>query len=247
MNPKAFTAQPLHVQLREVLLGRVASGHWKPGDFLPNEIELAREFGLSPGTVRKTLDWMADAKILTRQQGRGTFVRDPSTDEFINWYERLRNDDGTPLDDQIRDAAVLETEASVDECARLHLKPGSIVRRTQRTRYSENQPYLVEHSSVTAALFPLPASEVDKDYPLLELAKKCNVILGGGEERLSPVNADNALSSQLGCRVGAALLRLDRIVYKITGIPAKWRVGHCRLLGGYYSASIGPAISLSQS
>lgn len=240
MNLKSFVSQPLYVQLRDIFLGRIASGHWGPGDLLPNEIDLAREFGLSPGTVRKTLDWMEDAKILIRQQGRGTYVRDPSTHEFVNWYERLRRTDGMPLDDQIQEATVLEAVANDDECARLQLTPGSIVRRTQRTRSSDGRPYMVERSSVPTALFPLPVEDAGKDYPLLELAKRCKVLLGGGEERLSPLNADAELGVQLGCPVGEALLRLDRIVYTISGIPAKWRVGLCRLPDGYYSASVGP-------
>lgn len=240
MTPKPFTSNPLYVQLRDALIARIAAGHWKAGDALPNEIELSREFGLSPGTVRKALDWMEVAKIVTRQQGRGTYVSDPSSDEFTNWYERLRNEDGAPVEDKIELVEVQEIEADAHECSRLHLRPGTIVRRTRRVRAANGQPYIFENSSVPANLFPLPAEEIVKDFPLLTLAKKCGVILGGGEERIAAMTANEELAQRLQCQVGDPLLRLDRVVYTIAGQPAKWRIGYCQLGDKYYSAAIGP-------
>ena len=76
MLQKKFTAQPLYVQLREALTRRIATGEWPPGEAIPNEIAIGREFGLSAGTVRKALDWMEQARLVSRQQGRGTFVID---------------------------------------------------------------------------------------------------------------------------------------------------------------------------
>lgn len=240
MTPKSFTSQPLYVQLREVLIGRIASGHWKAGDMIPNEIELSREFGLSPGTVRKALEWMEEAKILARRQGRGTFVRDPSSEEFVNWYERLRAEDGSPVRDGIVEAEVVEVEADAFECTRLHLEPGAIVRRTRRVRTEDGRPYMIEKSSVPTALFPLPPEQTGKDIPLLALSKMCGVILGGGEERISATIAGPEFAAQFNCDPSEPLLRLDRVVYTISGQPAKWRVGHCKLSDKYYSAAIGP-------
>ena len=240
MTPKPFGAKPLYVQLRDALLARVAAGQWKPGDAIPNEIEIAREYGLSAGTVRKSLDWMEAARIIVRRQGRGTFVCDPSSEEFVNWYERLRDAEGLPVIDAIGESKVSEAEADSWECARLHLAPGSVVRRTQRVRTEGGVPYLLERSTVPVALFPLPEADRDKDYPLLELAQICGVILGKGEERISTQLAGPELAEGLECGEDEPLLRLDRIVYTITGQPAKWRVGHCKLNGKYYSASIGP-------
>ena len=54
------------------------SGEWKPGSAIPNESDLAREFGVSAGTMRKALDLMEGEHLLTRRQGRGTFVNDQS-------------------------------------------------------------------------------------------------------------------------------------------------------------------------
>lgn len=240
MTPKQVSALPLYVQLRDFLMAKIASGDWKPGLAIPNELELSRQYGLSVGTVRRALDWMEEAKLLTRKQGRGTFVRDPTSEEFVNWYERLRKSDGSPLQDVVGASCVVEAEANADECARLHLQPGDHVRRTRRTRLLGDVPYMLETSVVPVALFPLQGDAAGTDHRLLDLAKMCGVLLGKGEERISPELAVGETAAALGCGPNEPLLRLDRTIFTIDGKPAKWRVGHCRLIGHYYSASIGP-------
>ncbi len=42
-----FSVQPLYLQVRNLLAERIASGVWVPGSMLPNEMDLARELGVS--------------------------------------------------------------------------------------------------------------------------------------------------------------------------------------------------------
>ena len=58
---------------------RIGKGDWKPGMAIPNEVDLAREFGISSGTMRKALDLLETERVLSRKQGRGTFVNDHSS------------------------------------------------------------------------------------------------------------------------------------------------------------------------
>lgn len=43
---------------------------------MPSETTLSQEFGLARGTVVKALDALEEEGLVTRVQGRGTFVRD---------------------------------------------------------------------------------------------------------------------------------------------------------------------------
>src|SRR4051812_41587123 len=56
MPTNHFSTRPLYLQLRDALAERVAGGEWRPGAAIPNEGDLAREFGVSAGTMRKALD-----------------------------------------------------------------------------------------------------------------------------------------------------------------------------------------------
>jgi DNA-binding FadR family transcriptional regulator len=78
-----FISEPLYIQVRAAILERIRSGVWKLGSAVPNEGDLAREFGVSSGTTRKALDRLESEGVLVRKQGRGTFVRpQPSWDDL---------------------------------------------------------------------------------------------------------------------------------------------------------------------
>src|SRR5207302_253934 len=71
-----LSRRPLYMQVCDELIKRMTDGHWKPGSLLPNEIDLARELDVSPGTMRKALDVLEADKLVERRQGHGTVVTD---------------------------------------------------------------------------------------------------------------------------------------------------------------------------
>ena len=82
--------------MREILVERVSSGYWKPGQSLPNEFELADELGVSQGTVRKALDMLAGEHLLVRRQGRGTFVAEHTPADIHFRFFHLHDATGRP-------------------------------------------------------------------------------------------------------------------------------------------------------
>src|SRR3954454_6017646 len=55
---------------------RIVRGDWPPGTQLPPHRELAVEFGVAPMTMRQVLGQLEEQGLVSRQVGRGTFVRD---------------------------------------------------------------------------------------------------------------------------------------------------------------------------
>src|SRR6266542_2391985 len=70
--------EPLYRQLAATLEHAIRSGALKPGDRLQSEGELTRHFKVSRITVRQALEDLARQAIIVRQQGKGTFVREPA-------------------------------------------------------------------------------------------------------------------------------------------------------------------------
>ncbi len=69
--------QPLYAQIKGAIDRRIETEEW-PADFqIPSEEHLAREFGVSPLTVRRALRELQADGLLLRIQGRGTFVIGP--------------------------------------------------------------------------------------------------------------------------------------------------------------------------
>jgi DNA-binding transcriptional regulator YhcF (GntR family) len=64
-------AQRVYDHLRE----RITQGEFPPGVKLPAHTALARDFGVAPLTIRQVLSRLEEEGMVSRQQGRGTFVQ----------------------------------------------------------------------------------------------------------------------------------------------------------------------------
>lgn len=65
---------PKYLAMRDAIAHAVASGEWPARTRLPTESELAATLPLSLGTIQRALRSLADEGVITRRQGRGTFV-----------------------------------------------------------------------------------------------------------------------------------------------------------------------------
>jgi GntR family transcriptional regulator len=70
-------ARPLYIQLAEDISGRIRRGDLRPGDRVPSEPELMRLHAVSRATAVRALEHLERAGLVRREQGRGTFVREP--------------------------------------------------------------------------------------------------------------------------------------------------------------------------
>ena len=233
-----FSNKPLYLQLRDALTERIASGKWRPNTAIPNEGELAREFGVSAGTMRKALDLMEAERLLTRRQGRGTFVNDHSSDELAARFTNLRTPDGQRVWGEVKSAEITEGIANEQECARLRINPDDTVFRLARTREHEGQIFLVEHVALPAALFPGLKERKSLADRIVVLAQEFRVLIGTAEERVSLGKAPAGIAEALGVEPGSTLMVLDRVVLALDGRPIEWRMGWCHLIDKYYLAEM---------
>ena len=71
------TFVPLYYQLKQHIEAQIRSGTWQPGDQVPSEAVLGENFHVSRTTVRQALGELVNQGMLTRVQGKGTFVAHP--------------------------------------------------------------------------------------------------------------------------------------------------------------------------
>jgi GntR family transcriptional regulator len=70
-------AIPLYVQIADLIRQRIARGQWPAGTRLPTLEALVKELGVARVTVRQAMDIVSAEGLVTRRQGRGTFVAAP--------------------------------------------------------------------------------------------------------------------------------------------------------------------------
>ncbi|MCX6066474.1 MAG: GntR family transcriptional regulator [Chloroflexi bacterium] len=67
--------EPAYAQLANILRQSMAEGLLRPGDQLPSEAQLVKRYGVSPMTVRRSINILVDQGVVIAEQGRGTFVK----------------------------------------------------------------------------------------------------------------------------------------------------------------------------
>lgn len=229
--------RPLYAQVQDLLVERLASGQWRPGELLPAEPRLAEEFGVSQGTVRKALDRLAERNLVVRRQGKGTYVASYTPDRALFHFFHLVGDDGVRELPASRVLSRRCARAAARECARLGLARGTPVVRIARVRSLRGRPVLSERISVPRDLFPglesLPEDGLPNTlYALYETEYGISVVRA--EERLKAVAADAADAELLGLDEGAPLLEVDRVARSHDGGAVEWRVSRCDTRGRHY-------------
>lgn len=240
MDQTVFAYRPLYVQVRDQLVRRLIEGEWQPGQLIPSEIELAREIGVSQGTIRKALDAMTTENLLIRRQGRGTFVARPEESRILFQFFRLVPDDGKP---SFPDSAILDRRqagATAQEAEALALVPGAPVWRIERVRTLAGAPLLVETITLSDARFPRfdeLAAIPNNVYGLY--SERWGITIGRASEKLKAIAATPADADALGCAAGTPLLSITRIALDLESKPVELRVSRCLSETVHYSSELG--------
>jgi GntR family transcriptional regulator len=229
----------LYLQVRDALAARVASGQWKPGMPVANEGDLARELGVSGGTVRKALELMEAQRLISRRQGRGTFVSDQTSKDQTARFSNLHGPDGQLVNGRVVSVDVTEGAASEHERLRLRLADGDTVYRVRRVWRHGCQNILVAHVAVPTALCPGLIDKREAAGSISLLAHEYGILLGKAEVRITIDLPPGDTAEALGVEPGTPVMCFQRTVFMLDGDPVESGTAHCYLPGGYYLAQIG--------
>lgn len=219
---------PLYAQVYDILVQRISSGPWRPGQLLPNEFDLARELGVSQGTVRKALDRLAAEHLVVRRQGRGTFVAEHTADAVHFRYFHLHGPDGDRATPDSIGIRVSRGKAAATDRAKLELPAGAEVVRIDRVRTVEGEPMIVERIVLPGARFPDIESIDPIPNTLYDLFQsRYGITVAGADEQLTAGSATPAEAVKLKVAPGTPLLVIDRIAFGVDGTRVEWRLSRC--------------------
>jgi GntR family transcriptional regulator len=238
MPAKSLAREPLYLQVCELLTRQIAGGVWKPNAALPNELELARELGVSSGTIRKAMEKLEADRLVVRRQGRGTFVIDQAGPEFALRFDRMRQGDGAPI---VWRAELLKSGGGApteDERRMLHLGPDEPVARKRRLLVASDRPFAVEETRLAIGRLPGLEGAGLGDWSLTHLAQRHGVHVAGACEEVRLATASEEVAMLLPVEPGTVLVQLDRVICAADESPLEWRSAVCHLREEYYHAEV---------
>lgn len=192
---------------------RIQSRQWKPGDIIPGESDLAREFGCARATVNRALRDLADAGLLDRRRKAGTRValhpvRKATLD--IPVIRREIESKGLAYGYVLlsRDVAV----PAADIMARLQTRPGEGMLHLTALHLADGRPYVFENRWINLMAVPEVA---DVDFAALSANEwlVANIPFEGGDIAFTAMVAGPREAGTLDCREGEGLFVIDRTTW----------------------------------
>jgi GntR family transcriptional regulator len=233
--------RPLYTQVKDLLVRRMVSGEWRPGDILPSESRLAAEFGVSQGTVRKALDEMAAQNLLVRRQGRGTFIAKHDSARSLFHFFHIVDEGGEkePPTSRILDLRLARPDR--EEAKLLGLPARAKVWKLLRIRTLQGSPVILERIALPAAIFPdfsVPVGVELEDELYVLYQETYDVTIVRAKERIRAVAADDFDASYLGVAVGSPILEIDRVALSLDGLLVERRLSRCNTEKHRYATEV---------
>jgi GntR family transcriptional regulator, phosphonate transport system regulatory protein len=155
----AKLARPVYRRIADALRDDIESS-LQPGDRLLPEHQLAGRFQVNRHTVRRAVDLLAEAGLLVRKQGTGTFVTEAPIDYAIGGRTRFtENLAGHRPVNRILRRRVMEATGGV--CERLQLEEGAQVIHLESLRLVDDKPLCVTSQFLPLTAMRLVLSEYD--------------------------------------------------------------------------------------
>ena len=205
------SASPLYRQLMQRLRADIASGVYPAHSRIPSEQALCEGYGVSRVTVRKALAELTQEGLLTRQQGKGTFVSAPrlySDLRDVNSFTAACRLMGTVPATRLVRAQLTRAEDADRE--KLSCADEQIV-EIIRLRLADDQPVMLETNRFPASCAWL--TEHDLTGSLYALLESHGRIPRRGIHEISLTYATAAQAKLLDMEPGSALMQLDQVIY----------------------------------
>jgi DNA-binding GntR family transcriptional regulator len=215
--------EPAYAQLVRILTAQIAAGVFRPGDRLPYEAQLCDQYGVSPMTVRRVINILADQDVVIAEQGRGTFVKSlelgTATFDLGTLQQFFRNEGLSKV--KILEARI--APATERTARKLSINPGERTVFIRRLIHHAAQPVLLHREHVV----------YDPSRPIIENEMEVTALRGlfsgGGSSDLK--HGDLVIdvtvltleeANLFNSTIGTPAFRLEHIFYDFEDKPVSW-------------------------
>jgi len=221
---------PLHVQAEHLLRKLIESDDYKNGKYLPNEIELSKQLGISRNTLRQSINKLVLEGLLVRRKGVGTkVVRKGIVSGVKNWLSFSQ--EMKVLGVEVRNFELhISRKLMNNEISAFFQKANAQESRSlvlERVRGSKDYPFVYFISYFNPDL-PLTGDE-DFSNPLYEmLEEKYDVTVKTSKEEISASLAGPEIAEKLEIKPEDPILVRKRFVYDVNNVPVEYNIGYYR-------------------
>jgi len=201
--------------MEQILKSKIISGEFNPGEQIPTENDLCKTYQVSSVTVKKAILNLVNEELLTRTQGKGTFVTDK-----ISKMAALQHDGtisnfipGGIEEQKVEVIDIINIKAPTKVARLLQIDEAEEIVRVRRTRSINDIP--ISH---IVNYLPLEIGQKIKKedlcvYPMLQiLREKLRIQLIGGFQEIEAMVADQDIAAALSVSICSPILYLEVLI-----------------------------------
>ena len=200
--------------VQDEVLRRIHSRIWKPGDLIPNEADLANEFGCARATVNRAMQNLADSGLLDRRRKAGTRVAiHPVRKATLDIPVIRREIEGKGFNYRYSLIAAKTIVPPQDLIGRMQLMQDDKLLHLICIHLANGNPYVLENRWINPRVVPeIDGADFTRQSPNEWLVE--NIPFSSGDIAFSAMNATGFESDVLGCKLGQGLFVIDRSTWR---------------------------------
>ncbi len=215
--------EPAYAQLAAIIRRQIAGGIYPPGEKIPSESSIGRQYGLSTMTVRQAIGVLIEQGLLVRVQGTGTFVKPLTLTESRFDLDSIKQIFQDPTRTHVKVLQLNLTRADAATAKKLHLPGNARIILIRRLLFRDEEPIMFHEGRVR---YDPARPLVEAELNLGPLSDLFNGHGGGavkkGELVVLPTALDEEKAALLDRPVGTPTFRLEYVVYDFDDIPFGW-------------------------
>jgi len=210
---------PLYVQLEQIIRSQIITGEFMPDEQIPTDKDLAETYCVSVITTRQAILNLVNEGLLTRRQGKGTFVveRPIEIKNIKTLYLRggvnniLPEGLGTQ---KVKVLDMIRMKPPSNVAKLLGLKQGQEIMRARRTR-SDNEMVI----SYVRNYLPMEIGEkirkedLSKHTIIHVFREQLGVPLSNGIQHIRAISADFDVASALSISISSPVLYVETLYF----------------------------------
>lgn len=211
---------PLYMQVMNDLKKQIENQELNPGDTLPTEEWLCKNYNVSRVTIRKAIKELTDDGFIERDFSKAARVAHKRVTRSLNHlgglYEELKTAGIKPS------SYILKTElikANDDLAAKLGIAAGDPIQYIDRLRYADDQPICQQFIYINHTLCPdLDAKELIGNSLYEQIEKKCRYKIDFANQTIDATLATYKQAALLEMEERSNMLHVIRSTYLTNGV-----------------------------
>jgi GntR family transcriptional regulator len=232
---------PLYKGVQRALMEQLATGDLKPGQLIPSERQLAMEYNVSIGTLRKAIDELVENRILIRQQGKGTFVASHDRERLLFYFFHIVPQKGVKSYPLVESVFFHKAVADDEVAARLKIAVGTPTFHIRNKLSLLDEVISIDDITLDQARFEKLNVAQFKERPntiynLYQEAFGITVVRTDERLRAEAASVDHA--KLLKVAVGTPVLTIRRTAFDMRDEPVELRISTVNTAAHEYFAEI---------